>query len=109
MRGPGGGYLLAQKADTINIANIIAAVEEPVDTTRCGGKKNCGIQGNPCMTHNLWTLLNQQILDFLHSISLQQLMDNQRVKKPLISTSKSISPVLYIDSCYERQITLTTR
>jgi len=78
VRGPGGGYSLGHKASDIYVADVIAAVDEKVDTTRCGGEHNC--QGNlPCLTHELWHDLGKQIEDYLSDISLQALMDRRGV------------------------------
>jgi len=78
VRGPGGGYSLGHKAADIYVADVIAAVDEKVDTTRCGGEHNC--QGNlPCLTHELWHDLGQQIENYLSDISLQTLMDRRGV------------------------------
>ncbi len=78
VRGPGGGYSLGLAAKDIYIADVIAAVDEKVDTTRCGGKHNC--QGSlPCLTHELWHDLGQRIEDYLSNISLQSLMDRDAI------------------------------
>jgi Rrf2 family iron-sulfur cluster assembly transcriptional regulator len=81
IRGPGGGYCLGRDADQISVADIILAVDEPIDATQCGGKKNCHHHdhqpGTRCMTHDLWTSLNAKMLDFLSSVSLQDLADQQ--------------------------------
>jgi Rrf2 family iron-sulfur cluster assembly transcriptional regulator len=68
-RGPGGGYCLNRPPEQINIAEIIDAVDENVDTTRCGGLQNCHSDG-PCITHHLWSDLSDEIRRFLTSISL---------------------------------------
>jgi Rrf2 family iron-sulfur cluster assembly transcriptional regulator len=73
VRGPGGGYFLAKPADEISIANIICAVDEWVEFTRCGGKENCQ-DGKRCLTHTLWNELSDQIFDFLSGITLDQLV-----------------------------------
>ncbi len=79
MRGPGGGYQLSRPAHEINIADIIAAVDESVDSTRCGGKGNC--QNNqPCLTHELWVGLSEQIRAYLAGISLADLLSRQAVQ-----------------------------
>ncbi len=84
VRGPGGGYTLARKADKVTVADIIIAVDEPLDATQCGGKENChGADhegGTRCMTHDLWTTLNEKMVDYLDSVSLQDLVDQQRKK-----------------------------
>jgi Rrf2 family iron-sulfur cluster assembly transcriptional regulator len=80
-RGPGGGYMLARKAADITIADIVLAVDEQLDATSCGGKEDCmGNLGGPCMTHDLWSALNERMLDFLRSVNLQKLVDEQLAK-----------------------------
>ena len=60
-RGPGGGYTLGKPAAEITITDIITSVDEPMDATKCGGAQNCHGDGKPCMTHDLWTTLNDRI------------------------------------------------
>ncbi|MCW8945079.1 MAG: Fe-S cluster assembly transcriptional regulator IscR [Sedimenticola sp.] len=80
VRGPGGGYVLGKEADQIFVASVITAVDEKVDTTRCGGSHNC--QDNErCLTHDLWHDLSDQIYDYLNHISLHDLMERRGVKK----------------------------
>ncbi|MDD5301181.1 MAG: Fe-S cluster assembly transcription factor [Gallionella sp.] len=76
VRGPGGGYYLARPAEKITIADIILAVDEPLDATSCGGLGNCH-DDRQCLTHELWTGLNEKILDYLASVTLRQLVDSQ--------------------------------
>lgn len=84
VRGPGGGYSLARRADKVTVADIIIAVDEPLDATQCGGKENCHSAshegGSRCMTHDLWTTLNAKMVDFLDSVSLQDLVNQQYQK-----------------------------
>jgi Rrf2 family iron-sulfur cluster assembly transcriptional regulator len=77
-RGPGGGYRLAHAPDQIAIADIITAVDESVDATRCGGNADCQNQQR-CLTHELWEELSSQIHVFLSGISLQDAISKQRV------------------------------
>jgi Rrf2 family iron-sulfur cluster assembly transcriptional regulator len=80
-RGPGGGYTLGRKAEEISVADIIVAVDEPIDATGCGGKENCmGEDTGRCMTHDLWANLNQKMIEYLDSISLRKLVDEQLAK-----------------------------
>jgi Rrf2 family iron-sulfur cluster assembly transcriptional regulator len=80
VRGPGGGYSLARDAGEIFVAEVITAVDENVDTTRCGGAHNC--QNNQrCLTHDLWRDLSDRIYDYLNRISLQELMNRRGVKE----------------------------
>jgi Rrf2 family transcriptional regulator, iron-sulfur cluster assembly transcription factor len=78
-RGPGGGYSLSRSADRIAIAEIIAAVDEAVETTRCNGAGNCQ-EGQRCLTHDLWDDLSRQIYRFLNDITLARLMDEQGIQ-----------------------------
>lgn len=80
VRGPGGGYCLARGLEDISVADIIQAVDEPLDTTKCGGMGNCH-DDLPCMTHELWSNLNARIFDYLQSVNLAQLVVSQRAGK----------------------------
>jgi Rrf2 family iron-sulfur cluster assembly transcriptional regulator len=89
VRGPGGGYNLARDATAIYIAEVITAVDENVDTTRCGGAHNCKSDG-PCLTHDLWMDLSDRIYGYLNNISLHDLVErgvqeaaNRRKKRPV--------------------------
>jgi Rrf2 family iron-sulfur cluster assembly transcriptional regulator len=85
VRGPGGGYNLARRAEDVTVADIIIAVDEPLDATQCGGKENCHggtdpQHGSRCMTHDLWATLNEKMVDYLDSVSLKDLVDQQKLK-----------------------------
>jgi len=79
-RGPGGGYQLARAAGQISVAEIISAVDEKVDATRCGGKQNCQ-DGERCLTHELWSDLSHQLYEFLDGIKLGELVQWPCVKE----------------------------
>jgi Rrf2 family iron-sulfur cluster assembly transcriptional regulator len=79
-RGPGGGYSLSRGAERIAVAEIIAAVDEAVETTRCKGAANCQ-EGQRCLTHELWDGLSQQIYRFLNDITLAKLMNEQCIRE----------------------------
>jgi Rrf2 family iron-sulfur cluster assembly transcriptional regulator len=79
VRGPGGGYKLCRDATKINIADIIAAVDEPLDSTKCGGEANCQ-KDQACLTHNLWMGLSEHIRDYLIGISLADLIEKKQVQ-----------------------------
>lgn len=83
VRGPGGGYYLAKAMDGISVADIIVAVDEPLDATQCGGKKNCQ-DDHRCMTHDLWEHLNRHMIEFLNSVSLGQLVAQQRPPEKVV-------------------------
>ncbi|MGZ3159216.1 MAG: Fe-S cluster assembly transcriptional regulator IscR [Burkholderiaceae bacterium] len=84
VRGPGGGYNLARRAEEVTVADIIIAVDEPLDATQCGGKENCHSAdhegGMRCMTHDLWSTLNAKMVEYLDSVSLKDLVDQQKQK-----------------------------
>jgi len=78
-RGPGGGYRVARELDKVAVSEIIGAVNESVDATQCAGKENCHSHGR-CLTHDLWEGLSEQIEEFLSGVSLQNMIDQRRVK-----------------------------
>lgn len=80
VRGPGGGYRLAREADDITIADIINAVDEKLDATRCEGHENCQ-GGRKCLTHELWFELSQRIYGFLHDLTLADVVGSREVKR----------------------------
>ena len=82
VRGPGGGYLLSRSADDMRVADIIAAVDEPIKTTRCspGSPAGCHHDKSRCLTHDLWEELSCQIRDFLSNVSLNQLVERKTVQ-----------------------------
>ena len=79
VRGPGGGYCLARPIATITVADIISAVDEPIDATQCAGKENCD-DDRRCITHDLWATLNQKMNDYLSSVSLADVVSHQQGK-----------------------------
>lgn len=80
VRGPGGGYTLGREAGDIYVAQVIAAVDENVDTTRCGGAHNCQ-DNQQCLTHDLWHDLSDRIYEYLNQISLDDLMNRRGVQE----------------------------
>ena len=76
-RGPGGGYTLGRPAKDVTVADIIFAVDEPLDATQCGGKENC-LDDQRCMTHDLWANLNAKMVEYLDSVNLADLVEQQK-------------------------------
>jgi len=76
VRGPGGGYCLARPMAKISVADIVRAVDEALDATQCGGRENCKDEER-CMTHELWTILNFKMYEYLESVSLADLVAKQ--------------------------------
>ena len=87
VRGPGGGYRLAAPVEQITVAQIISAVDETVDVTRCQGKENCQ-DGDRCLTHELWVELSQQLYEFLDGITLKDFVDRPEVREVAMRQGK---------------------
>lgn len=79
VRGPGGGYRLKRAAEEISIAEVISAVNEDTDATRCRGKGDCQ-EGDTCLTHHLWMDLSDQIHEFLSDITLADLVARREIR-----------------------------
>ena len=78
-RGPGGGYRLLKSVNLISVADVIDAVDETVDATKCGGQRNCQDEQR-CLTHDLWADLSMQIRNFLGNVSLNELVAQRSVQ-----------------------------
>ena len=91
VRGPGGGYNLAKPQDQVSVADIILAVDEPIDATQCGGKENCH-DDRRCMTHDLWAALNDHIFTFLSGVSLAQLVKQQQPNEVAVLQDHRATP-----------------
>lgn len=87
VRGPGGGYRVAKNTREISVSEIIAAVDELIDATQCGGKENCH-DDRRCMTHDLWASLNSKILEYLSGVTLADLVASQREGKKILFTNR---------------------
>ena len=72
IRGPGCGYLLKKDPSSLNLLDIITAVDEKIDQTQCGGAMNC-INDKPCLTHFIWTDLNSKINEYMREITLSDI------------------------------------
>lgn len=79
VRGPGGGYILNQVPSEINLLDVITAVDEKIDQTQCGGAMNC-INEKPCLTHFIWTDLNNIINQYMQGINLGDIALRDDVK-----------------------------
>ena len=80
VRGPGGGYNLALQPSKISIAEIVIAINENIDATRCAGEKNCHGEER-CLTHYLWEDLSKRIHEFLSGITLADLVSRPAVQE----------------------------
>jgi len=101
VRGPGGGYKLSRAAKDINVAEIISAVDEQLDSTKCGGEANC--QNNKaCLTHDLWMGLSAQIRDYLSGISLGELLERGPVQQVAERQTKDAEQLLEMQAKEKR-------
>lgn len=94
IRGTKGGYVLAKEPEQITVADIMDAVEEEMDATRCQGKANCH-KGGVCLTHSLWEQLNQHVFQFLHSITLSTLTKGPAFALPIIERESNESSIIF--------------
>ncbi len=95
VRGPGGGYRLAREMEQIAVADIILAVDEPIDATQCGGKETYH-DDQKCITHDLWAKLNEHVLNYLAAMTLKQLVEDQIAKQdgvPPLQNMRKTMPV----------------
>ncbi|ASM48689.1 Rrf2 family transcriptional regulator, iron-sulfur cluster assembly transcription factor [Pseudoalteromonas espejiana DSM 9414] len=91
VRGPGGGYLLGREAAVISVGDVISAVDESVDATRCQGADTGCQSGMRCLTHNLWSDLSARIEEFLNNITLAELVEKSDVKEIASRQDNSIN------------------
>ena len=92
VRGPGGGYTLQRQPNEIFVAEIVDSVDENVDATKCSGRADCQ-HGEPCLSHQLWTELSDEIHHFLAGIDLASLIEKREVKR-IAARQDSISDEL---------------
>lgn len=99
VRGPGGGYQLGRKESEIDVAEIIDAVSESLDTTKCQGKGDCH-NGTICLTHHLWQDLSEQIHSFLSGITLADLVEKREISE--IAQDQQRRHIQNLEKSYER-------
>jgi Rrf2 family transcriptional regulator, iron-sulfur cluster assembly transcription factor len=79
-RGPGGGYKLAREASEISLSEVILAVDEPLRVTRCEGDGVDGcVKGEKCCAHDLWSSLGRQMMHFLESVTLEDVVEKRNL------------------------------
>lgn len=83
IRGSHGGYILAKVAEDISVASIIDAVDEPMDSTQCNGRKNCLGFKRCCITHDLWISVNHVLSDYFTQVNLAHLVKKHLGKEKL--------------------------
>jgi Rrf2 family iron-sulfur cluster assembly transcriptional regulator len=80
VRGPGGGYNLGKPVDKLSVADIIIAVEEPIDSRQCEGRENCA-GDRRCLTHDLWESLNETVINYLDGVKLSELVEKEHARR----------------------------
>ena len=89
VRGPGGGYQLSKLPQNINVASVIEAVNEPIDSTKCGGEANCQ-HDSVCLTHDLWVGLSEHIRLYLSEITLADLLAKKVARQDESETDEHV-------------------
>ena len=103
VRGPGGGYRLAGGAAAISVAQIVEAVNDSMDATRCLGKGDCQ-DGEVCLTHHLWSDLSARLRQFLNDITLAELVSREDIRRVSSRQDHCISRARHTVSELERII-----
>ena len=93
-RGPNGGFRLTRSPEKTSIGQIITEVENTMDATSCKGSGNCNL-GNSCLTHGLWSELNENVESFLFSKTISDVLVSQHTKS-VLSRQDSINKIIAI-------------
>ena len=101
VRGPGGGYRLGLAPGEISVGQVITAVDESVDATKCLGKGGCH-GGTQCLTHSLWRDLSERISSFLGDITLAELVGQADVRRIAGKQDEQMKTVLSLVDRAER-------
>ncbi|MDC1528316.1 Fe-S cluster assembly transcriptional regulator IscR [Gammaproteobacteria bacterium] len=102
VRGPGGGYMLGREGSDIDVAEIIDAVSESLDSTKCQGKGDCR-GGEICLTHHLWEDLSKQIHGFLSNITLADLVSKREIEEIARNQNERITQMQASDQSSRQQ------
>jgi len=86
VRGPGGGYRLAKLADSIRVADILAAVDESMDALEKGAGASGAQSGSRAqsVSNRFWESLSAHVYVFLHQTRLSDVVDNQMAPCPAV-------------------------
>lgn len=86
VRGPGGGYKLAQDPDAIRITTILAAVDETMDALAKGAGASGAMSGSRAqsLSNRFWESLSAHVYVFLHSARLSDIITNQMAPCPAV-------------------------
>lgn len=95
IKGPGGGYILAQSADQIRAGDIIRTVEGPIALVHCVApqQETACHRVDGCVTHLLWKRLSDKVTEVLDSVTLKDLCDQARELEEALG-NRSCNPLL---------------
>ncbi len=77
-KGPGGGYMINKRPEEISVGMILNSLEGPVAIAQCldPAAKGCKrVEG--CVARLLWKSLGEKIEDFLDTINLNDLLNEE--------------------------------
>ena len=92
--GPNGGYRLSRESKEITIADIVMSIEDRLDSTECGGTADC-LLGEKCLSHSLWSQLNEELESFLKNKSLADVLSKNK-KTITKSSSKETNNLIAV-------------
>ena len=86
VRGPGGGYKLAQSASEIRVSDILGAVDETVDALHTGAGASGAVSGSQAqsLSNRVWEGLSAQVYVYLHQTRLSDVVANDMVPCPAV-------------------------
>ena len=92
VRGPGGGYRLAQGAAETRISEVMAAVDERLSAMGCETdiKQGCGGSKAVCLTHNLWEQLSSHVYVFLNQTTIADVIGDKMAPCPAVPDFASL-------------------
>lgn len=73
-RGVGGGFALARDATSINVADVVSALEGPIALTACLSpeRETCSVEAT-CPVRTNWERINDAVRDALESLSIAEM------------------------------------
>ncbi|SFK62435.1 Rrf2 family transcriptional regulator [Shimia haliotis] len=88
VRGPGGGYRLAQAPSEIRVVDILTAVDETVSALHTGAGASGALSGSRAqsMANRLWEGLSAHVYVFLHQTRLSDVIKNDLAPCPAVPT-----------------------
>jgi len=92
-RGPGGGYSLGRQAAAISVADIILSIDDEAELNSRPPRPEAPGAVHRCTTDELWESVNRRAVEFLESITLQSLVDEQ-ISKGVRAARKTPIPVV---------------